>query len=114
MTLAEKMKEKKLETITFADEKLAIAALMKEKGHCSFKHILSPKQKTIECKHRSDAWIILPNGMGRCIISVEGFVEEPFEFFQNQTTAVFVPAHSRYYLEALSDISFAVFGGGLN
>lgn len=104
MTLKEKMSEKKLETRTFADEKTAIEFLMKDKdrGHCSLKHSLSTKQKTPEVMHKSDTWIILPSGTGRCIIAVEGYLDEIFDFFQSKATAVLVPAGSKYYLEGLS------------
>lgn len=108
-----KTSEKKLEVKTFTDEKAAVAALMKEKGQYSLRYSLSVKQKTPERIHRSDAWIILPNGVGRCIISVEGCLDEAFELFQNQTTAVLVPAESGYHLEGLSaEIMYSILSKG--
>lgn len=108
-----KIGEKKLEVKTFPDEKKAIAALMTEKGQYSIGYSLSTKQKTPERIHRSDAWIILPNGVGRCIISVEGCLDEAFELFQNQATAVLVPAESGYHLEGLSpNMFFSVLSRG--
>lgn len=101
--------EKKLEVKTFTDEKTAVAALMKEIGQCSVKHSLSAEQKTTERAHQFDSWIILPRGIGRCIIAVEGCLDEPFELFNDEVTAIFVPAGSRYHLESLSSkISFSV------
>lgn len=107
-TMAEnKMNENKLETLTFADEKTAITALMKEKGYYSLRYNLSAKQKTPERIHWSDVWIILPGGIaGRCIISVAGYLDETFELFQDRAIAILVPAESRYYLKGLSPNMF--------
>ncbi len=107
------MIKKELEVKTFMDEKAAIAALMKEKGQYSLGHSLLAKQKTPKCIHRSDAWIILPNSIGRCKIAVEGYVNRAFELSQNQTTAVLIPAQSEYYLEGLSaEIMYSILSKG--